>query len=419
MESIIKYILKKTKLTQNELLYLVAVFISNIGNGMYTISISKIMYSKTNTATAFGLIVIMENIISVLVQLIAGAVVDRVNCKKLSVICDYLRGGLFIVSSIIIRYSDNVSFLVIALVFVNIINAFYRPSNFRLVSGVASNVDKFLKINSISSMLLQLGQVLGAMLVVPILAVSNTYSLLGGNGITFLIAAYLISLTDIQLFERDINSKQVKNLKTNVFMIINDWINVFKLLKINKKLRKIISFSLADPLTINFINIMLVPLVSYRYANADYMVSFLDGFFAIGAILSICLIGVCVKFLGMDNLKYLGIVTQGGLFILLLVSEYKVYNVVVLFLLGIVSSISVVVYQTLLQENIEPEFKGKVTSVRNLISSLISLIIIPLVTKMYDIKIELGILVSGSILLFFGGIVFIITLKEKMLNNRI
>ena len=202
-------------------------------------------------------------------------------------------------------------------------------------------------------------------------------------------------------------------------MIINDWINVFKLLKINKKLRKIISFSLADPLTINFINIMLVPLVSYRYANADYMVSFLDGFFAIGAILSICLIGVCVKFLGMDNLKYLGIVTQGGLFILLLVSEYKVYNVVVLFLLGIVSSISVVVYQTLLQENIEPEFKGKVTSVRNLISSLISLIIIPLVTKMYDIKIELGILVSGSILLFFGGIVFIITLKEKMLNNRI
>lgn len=419
MESIIKYILKKTKLTQNELLYLVAVFISNIGNGMYTISISKIMYSKTNTATAFGLIVIMENIISVLVQLIAGAVVDRVNCKKLSVICDYLRGGLFIVSSIIIRYSDNVSFLVIALVFVNIINAFYRPSNFKLVSGVASNVDKFLKINSISSMLLQLGQVLGAMLVVPILAVSNTYSLLGGNGITFLIAAYLISLTDIQLFERDINSKQVKNLKTNVFMIINDWINVFKLLKINKKLRKIISFSLADPLTINFINIMLVPLVSYRYANADYMVSFLDGFFAIGAILSICLIGVCVKFLGMDNLKYLGIVTQGGLFILLLVSEYKVYNVVVLFLLGIVSSISVVVYQTLLQENIEPEFKGKVTSVRNLISSLISLIIIPLVTKMYDIKIELGILVSGSILLFFGGIVFIITLKEKMLNNRI
>ena len=419
MESIIKYILKKTKLTQNELLYLVAVFISNIGNGMYTISISKIMYSKTNTATAFGLIVIMENIISVLVQLIAGAVVDRVNCKKLSVICDYLRGGLFIVSSIIIGYSDNVSFLVIALVFVNIINAFYRPSNFKLVSGVASNVDKFLKINSISSMLLQLGQVLGAMLVVPILAVSNTYSLLGGNGITFLIAAYLISLTDIQLFERDINSKQVKNLKTNVFMIINDWINVFKLLKINKKLRKIISFSLADPLTINFINIMLVPLVSYRYANADYMVSFLDGFFAIGAILSICLIGVCVKFLGMDNLKYLGIVTQGGLFILLLVSEYKVYNVVVLFLLGIVSSISVVVYQTLLQENIEPEFKGKVTSVRNLISSLISLIIIPLVTKMYDIKIELGILVSGSILLFFGGIVFIITLKEKMLNNRI
>ena len=226
MESIIKYILKKTKLTQNELLYLVAVFISNIGNGMYTISISKIMYSKTNTATAFGLIVIMENIISVLVQLIAGAVVDRVNCKKLSVICDYLRGGLFIVSSIIIRYSDNVSFLVIALVFVNIINAFYRPSNFKLVSGVASNVDKFLKINSISSMLLQLGQVLGAMLVVPILAVSNTYSLLGGNGITFLIAAYLISLTDIQLFERDINSKQVKNLKTNVFMIIFRSVNV-------------------------------------------------------------------------------------------------------------------------------------------------------------------------------------------------
>ena len=181
MKRILNYILEKFQLTQNELLYLIAIFISNVGNGMYTISISKIMYSRTNTATAFGLIVIMENIISVLVQLIAGAVVDRVNCKKLSVICDYLRGGLFVVSSIIIGYSDNISFLVMALVFVNIINAFYRPSNFRLVSGVASNVDKFLKINSISGMLLQLGQVLGAMLVVPILSVFNTYSLLCVN----------------------------------------------------------------------------------------------------------------------------------------------------------------------------------------------------------------------------------------------
>ena len=202
-------------------------------------------------------------------------------------------------------------------------------------------------------------------------------------------------------------------------MIINDWINVFKSLKVNKKLRKIISFSLADPLIINFINIMLVPLVSYRYADADYMVSLLDGFFAIGAILSIFVIGMSVKHIGIDNLKYLGISVQGGLFILLLFSEFKVYNVAVLFLLGIVSSISVVVYQTLLQENIDAEFKGKVTSVRTLISSLIALVILPLVTKMYDIRIELGILVSGTIILLFGVIVFIITLKEKMIEPKI
>lgn len=400
----------KISLSKNELLYLISVFITNVGNGMYTIAISKILYDKTSSAMAFGGIVIMENIISVLVQFIAGAVVDRINCKKLSVFCDYIRGMLFITSAVIIGFANNISFLIVALVIINIVNSFYKPSNFRLFSIVANNSNKFLKLNSISSMLLQLGQVLGAVLVIPILLISNTYALLFINGITFAISAYLVSCTKLV-----INTEKRNNIKFDMFTIISDWVEVSKELYKDHNLGKIVCCSLVDPLIISFINIMLVPLVSNWYVHGEYMVSLLDGSFAIGAISSIVVIKRLVDLVGKNKIKYLAITVQGSLFIALLFLNNKLYTIAILFLIGMFSTISVVVYQTLLQENISANFKGKVSSIRMVLSSIISIVMIPIVTKMYDKSIELGVLTSGCIIISMGILIVVLN-KNSNLN---
>ena len=95
-----------SKLSRNLILLLVAVFISNVGNGIQVIAINKWIYDKTNSAALIGGVVILDYIISFLVQFITGTIIDRSNSKKIYLLCDLLRAVIFFVLSISMLKSD-------------------------------------------------------------------------------------------------------------------------------------------------------------------------------------------------------------------------------------------------------------------------------------------------------------------------
>lgn len=67
---------------------MLATFITNIGNGMYTIAVSKLVYDKTHSAMAFGGVIIIQYVVMFALQFLSGSLVDRNNPKYISIICD-------------------------------------------------------------------------------------------------------------------------------------------------------------------------------------------------------------------------------------------------------------------------------------------------------------------------------------------
>lgn len=402
MCNLVHKFMKKGDLTLNEMLYLIAVFINNLGNGMYTIAISKIVYDQTGSAMVFGIIILIENIISFFIQLISGAISDRSNPKVMTTMGDYIRGFLFIISAIIYIYTENITVLIVAISIVTIITSIYKCSNFKLLSSVVSNSSKYLRINSLYSILIQIGQIIGVLLVTPIIFVFNTQSLLIFNGLTFCIAAFINS--NLKLENKNIvNNISNKDIKFN--NILSDWKLTFIKLYRNINLTLIIVFSIIDTLAVSFVNIMLVPFVSVYYPNKQYMLSLLDGSFALGAIISVVLISKTFKLVGEKKSRYIWIIIQGITFIILSFYKNGILILISIFIIGMTNTFSVVGYQTLLQKNVEDDFKGKMLSIKLFVYSIVSLIIIPFVTKFYDKTISYGIFMSGVVLLGIGIII--------------
>src|SRR5579871_2387659 len=79
-----------------------SVFITNIGNGMHTLTVGKLLFDRTGSAVAFGGVFIAEYVINFLIQLFAGSLVDRSDVKKVVTVTDVGRGVFIIGASLLI-----------------------------------------------------------------------------------------------------------------------------------------------------------------------------------------------------------------------------------------------------------------------------------------------------------------------------
>lgn len=64
--------MRKLKLASSSVyLYLLGTFVSNLGDGIFTLIISKILYDKTGSVSAFGLVLIIQNVASFFAKFIS------------------------------------------------------------------------------------------------------------------------------------------------------------------------------------------------------------------------------------------------------------------------------------------------------------------------------------------------------------
>lgn len=77
--------IKMFKGNKSVILFIFGTFISNIGNGMFSLIVGQMLYAATGSVGAFGLILIIQNLSSLLLNIIAGYVADLIDAKKVSV----------------------------------------------------------------------------------------------------------------------------------------------------------------------------------------------------------------------------------------------------------------------------------------------------------------------------------------------
>ncbi|SFU37391.1 MFS-type transporter involved in bile tolerance, Atg22 family [Clostridium sp. DSM 8431] len=387
-----------------------ATLISNIGNGMNLIAVSKLAYDKTNSAMAFGGVLVVQYIVMFLVQFISGAVVDRNNPKNVIVISDIARGTLILTSGLMCLFSSyGVYYLVVALVFVYVINPFFATANFCILPEVVKYKELLLKSNGIITTLFQTGQLCGSASVAVIIYFFSPAVALVIDGITFFISAFIFSHVALKELQEPLKTKGA--VKAVIKDFFADWKDICKCLKEEKSLFGHLFASTGDYLAVNFFNVMLVPMVTAFYDNNSFNISLFDCGFAIGSMIVVLFITSLSKKIGVNNSAVIGILIQG---IVLVVISLKI-NLILAFLLlvlyGMANSFSITIFSTNLQKRCMGRIKGRVNSVKNFFVSCLTIVLVPLVSKMYDVSIVCGLLTSSAILVTYGLISFVMGRK--------
>lgn len=379
---------------------LLSVFLNSIGNGMQTITMSLLLYKKTGSVFAFGLVILFEHVISLLLHLFAGSIVDRGNPKWICVICDLSRGFIIILVSIAMTITDHVLVWALILTFViNICKPFYRSALFTIGPAVAQG-DSLTKYNSYTGTYSQLGVIMGATCAGPLVQATSASVAFMINGFSYIFAGLTILLTVIP----PINVKKTTGCMQWWGRIWEDWKEIYHYVKRDFGLITQILLSSGDYLVIIFINLILVPLIAERFLNQSLWLATFEFSFAFGSIIMSYLTVKIIERLGNHIILMMGILLQGMFLSAISIVQNPVLLIPIFLGIGGVNAVSIITYISNLQKSLYGSIKGRISALRQLSLSLFSGVGITIVSIGIEVSLNWGILFSGMICLVFGMI---------------
>lgn len=389
----------------------IATFISNIGNGMNLIAISKLAYDQTKSAVIFGGVIVVQYVVMFLVQFFSGAIVDKNNPKKIIIVSDIIRGILVLSSGCLCLVSKyGLGFLAVSILIINIVNPFFNAGNFCIIPKVVDDKEMLLKTNGIITTLFQAGQLCGSASVAVIIYFTSPAVALIIDGLTFFMSATIFLLVPFKYEENRENSAKI-SIPQIIREIFHDWKNMGKCIKKEKTAIFHLFFASGDYLAVNFFNVMLVPLVANFYNDNSFTISLYDCGFAIGSMLSVFFIELIVHKFKQNNAMPLGIIMQAIVLFILSLKIHFIFAFGLIIVYGISNALSITIYSSNLQSRCEENIVGKVNSIKCLIVSVLTIVLVPIVSQMYDKSIQFGLLGSSGILLIYGVLAIILSRK--------
>ncbi|MBO0468534.1 MFS transporter [Enterococcus plantarum] len=381
-----------------------AIFLSNIGSGMQLIAVSRLLYDRTNSATSIGVVLILQYVVMFLVQFISGTIVDKKNQRNILILCDLIKGLLIVGVGILFFRSSNASlfFLYLILVLFNFVAPFFSNAQFTLIPKLVQGEDELLQANSIITTLFQAGQLIGSASVASIIYFLSPSTALIISGSMFLLSSFCFNLIKYKK-EIEENTK----VSTSKFSFFEDWKYVIKEISREKSLLAHLLISSGDYMAVNIFNLMLIPLVAIFYNNNSLFISLFDSGFAIGAMIVVTFVTYLSKRVGTNNSAVIGLFAQ-SLILILLTSKLNVFLTFILMILyGSANSFSITIFNTNLQKRTTTDFMGRINSVKNFIVSLLTISLVPFLSKAFDVSVEQGLITSGVVLFVYSLVSFL------------
>lgn len=398
--------IKMFKVNKSVILFIFGTFISNIGNGMFSLIVGQMLYAATGSVGAFGLILIIQNLSSLLLNIIAGYVADLIDAKKVSVYINLIQGVILLggVFSCLMFAKNIVIILMVINTILSICSPFFRAANFKLIPEVERHNITLLSFNGIRSSANQSGQLIGVALAAPLLLTNNPVYALGINSGCFLITSFMMNRIILVRSSDSINTTNDKNVLRSMYLA---WFSMIKNILENKKLTLLIVFSIFDYISVSFVNLIEPKFATEVLANSAY-ISILDGGFALGAISSFLLVERVLNRWSFSGVAPLLMLLQAICYCILGSFPSPFFSSLVMFLIGLINGSSIAVFQTELQKTAENTVHGKLSSLRDIFVAFSTLVFIPIFTHIVDnsifvgIDVFVGVLAIMSLLLYFS-----------------
>ncbi len=217
---------------------------SIFGTAIYTLALTLLSFDYTDSVFGAGAILFTSIIPYFFIGIFAGVISDRVNRKKLMILCDIIRGILTL--SIPIAYDLNllsIQQIVVVSFLVTTLRAFFHPANQASVPLLVNDVNELNKVNSYIGSTGNLGMMLGPTLGGILLIFDfNVSKLLYIDSITYFLSALFIYFIKFPETKQEIQSERTSILK-------DAW-NGIKFITVKNKAIAIIMFAFATQLLV-------------------------------------------------------------------------------------------------------------------------------------------------------------------------
>lgn len=183
-------------MNRNFTLMIIGQIISLFGNAILRFSLSLYVLDTTGSATAFGSILALSLIPTILVSPIGGMIADRISRRHIMLTLDFLTSFLIIGFSFLIDTNTSVVVIGIVMILLSLIQSFYQPSVQSSIPLLASD-ENLMKANGIVVQVNALANLLGPILGSILYTMISFHWLLWISGSAFFISAILECIMQI------------------------------------------------------------------------------------------------------------------------------------------------------------------------------------------------------------------------------
>jgi MFS family permease len=166
--------------------------ISRIGDSLYEIALAWWVLQKTGSAEAMGAVLIFAFTPMLFFLLLGGVAVDRWPRVRVMMASDLLRGAI-VCGVAALAYADRlaVGHIYIASLIFGFVDAFFQPASTAIVPDLVP-VGDLTSANSLTSVGVQAGRILGPSLGAAIISLGGTSLAFAINGVSFFVSAALL-----------------------------------------------------------------------------------------------------------------------------------------------------------------------------------------------------------------------------------
>ena len=336
------------------LLFFLGNIISLLGFGFNLIAISWMVLEETGSEFALGKIMAAATAPGLILALIAGIIIDKVNRKWLLVILDAFR--VIIISVFIYYYNiDGFSLTILypIMMLMGLGNSLFWPTAQAFVQELVDEKDYF-PANALLSASYQVGSLIGAGAGGFIVHIYGPIAALYLNALAYLISGLLISLAPFSYSNINKKSEGLISALSKGFLFLKDKIGVLFL-----GLTTIMS----DIAIWGALSVLTITISKEIFFKGSWGYGLMDGMYGIGALISTIAVAKMIKIIGRERLLLCCYFIAG---ISCFISPYSssIYIAgVAYFIMGLYNNSARIIVRTLFMEIIPNNIMGRVQTI--------------------------------------------------------
>ncbi|WP_297099521.1 MFS transporter [uncultured Draconibacterium sp.] len=389
--------------------------VSALGDKMYAIAIAWWILEVTNSPTMMGLYLLAATLPTVLMGIVAGAVIDNSNLKRVLVVADVVRGiGITVLGLLYLEELLTPVWVFGITVVVSLASAFFNPAVTSIVPHIVPK-GKYGKANSLIQLVDGLAKVAGPFAGVAIVAATGYVGAFFINGISFLLSAFFegfISYSHTHSIWRKRNENKWNRSKA----LINDIQNGLQYVLSNTRLLNLLFYIFAAHLFIGALSVMLPVMAKFVSDDNLNLLGILETVLGAGFVLGALLLSRrSEETFRIDALPKIFIVVGFSIITIGVIAFFKSLPLFLfalpVFVIGYCIVYASINWKTFIQLDTPPEKLGRVAA----ISALVGDITLPIAFALYGFLLDQFDFVLLSVI---SGMLLIITIYMLNLGTR-